>query len=295
MSEGKHSGRRSILCVPAVDPHRIAKALAAGADEVVVDLEDAVAPAEKEAARDVVASFDWSAHARPPALAVRVNAPGSRWCHQDLACVVQHVPAASIVLPKVESRGDLEFAERLLDGLEEESGRAEPVLVQALVETAAGLSGLAGIVAGARRGSSRLSALILGYADLAASLGRAPQVGLASWVPVQEALLWAARAAGVEAVDGPFLGVADDQPFREAAGHSAALGYDAKWAIHPRQVSTLNEIFGPSAEVVAHAERVLEVLSDAASAGRGAVQLDGQLLDEAMAVAARRTLAKAGR
>lgn len=284
--------RRSVLCVPATDSTRIVKALRAGADEVVVDLEDAVAPRDKEAARAVLESFDWSARDPQVLLSVRVNAPRSPWCHRDLECVVSRVPARSIVLPKVECAGDLAFAERLLDGFEAEFGRTEMLEVQALVETARGLTGLAEIVADSAGG--RLTSLIIGYADLAASLGRT-STPEGSWIAAQEAVLWAARTAGLVAVDGPFLGVADDGPFREAATASAGLGFDSKWAIHPRQVPALNEIFQPSASAVARARQVLEALDAAASIGRGAVQVGGQLVDEAMAVAARRTLARAAR
>ncbi|HWJ82481.1 MAG TPA: CoA ester lyase [Nocardioides sp.] len=283
--------RRASLCVPATHLDRVRKALVAGADEVVVDLEDAVPLGEKDSARDGLREVDWSdASARGVRVAVRVNAVGTPWCHRDLEAVTAIPALASVVVPKVESRADLDFVERLLAGLEAETGRADRVGVQALVETATGLAGLAGIVSR----PSRLESLVLGYADLGASLGRQGVV-LQDWVPAQHALVVAARAVGVDAIDGPHLGVADDDAFRAATTHAARFGFDGKWVIHPRQVDAVVAGFTPAPEQVAYAERVLAALEDAAADGRGAVQLDGQLLDEAMAVAARRTLARVGR
>lgn len=283
--------RRASLCVPATHPDRVRKALAAGADEVVIDLEDAVPAVDKTAAREGLRAIAWEDVAVHGArVAVRVNAVGTPWCHRDLEAVAALPAVASVVVPKVESRGDLDFVERLLAGLEAEAGRARRVGVQALVETAAGLAVLAEIVS--RR--DRLEALVLGYADLGASLGRQGAAAV-DWVPAQHALLVTARAAGVDAIDGPFLGVADDDPFRDATAHAARFGFDGKWVIHPRQVGAVVAGFTPAPAQVAYAERVLAALEDAAADGRGAVQLDGQLLDEAMALTARRTLARVGR
>lgn len=240
-------------------------------------------------------SFDWFTAVVPEgvAVAVRVNAPGSAWCHRDLETVVKRgrtAPVSSVVLPKVESRADVGFVERLLAGLEAEAGRAMPLGVQALVETAAGVLALPEIV----RDVPRLTSVIVGYADLAASLGRDRDVDPTSWRGVQDAIVMNARAAGVAAVDGPFLGIADDEAFRAAVDAAAGLGFDAKWVIHPRQVATVNDRFTPSPEQVDHAHRVLSVLASAAVIGTGAAAVDGALVDEAMAKDARRILAKAG-
>lgn len=286
------TGRRSVLSVPATDELMIGKALAAGADEVVIDLEDAVPASAKTEARARLATFAWGDHSRPLSVAVRVNAAGTPWFLRDVETLVrEHVPVDSIVLPKVESRDDVRFAERLLDALEQESGRPRAISLQALVETSRGVAGLAGIVAD----RDRLSSLIIGYADLAADLGRGRGAAPATWLPVQTAVLLHARAAGLEAVDGPYLGVATDEGFESAIHSAMTLGYDAKWAIHPRQVEALNGAFGPSDAAVAEARRVLDALEAAGGLGRGALQLDGALVDEAMALGARRLLAKAGR
>src|SRR6266540_2260571 len=159
--------RRCCLSTPGADPRMIAKAVAAGADEVVPDLEDAVPRSEKAAARQVVASWLRSADEGE-------DRPG-----------------------------------RLLDGVEAAAGRAEPVALQALIETPAGLANVREIAAA----SPRLKTLIIGYADLAASLGRGPGLALESWLWAQDTVLTAARTAGIAAVDGPHLGVRADEAF----------------------------------------------------------------------------------
>lgn len=276
---------RSTLSVPATDSHKITKALKAGADEVVLDLEDAVAPADKERARQVLVDFDWPTEL--PSLAVRVNAPRSPWCHSDVEAVAKSgIPVTSIVLPKVGSRADIGFLERLLDGVE----TGDPLAVHALVETASGAVSL-GDITSARE---RLTGLIIGYADLAASIGRRSGAPTHSWIAIQHEVLAHARASGVLAIDGPHLGVAVDDSFLQGVEHAASLGFDGKWVIHPRQVETVNTMFEPSEDEIVHARAVLNVLENGRVIGRGAVQLDGQLVDEAMAVAARRTLGRMG-
>ena len=272
----------------------LAKAPGLAADELVIDLEDAVAASMKESARaSVVAALASEAWAGAT-VSVRVNAPRTPWCHLDivaLAAVPQQ--SAGIVVPKVESAGDLAFVERLLDGAEAAAGRASPLRVQALIETAAGLARVEEI-AGA---SSRLEALILGYADLAVSLGRtgAGADDLDCWRPAQEMVLLAARAHGLQAIDGPYLGVAVDAAFTAAVARASELGFDGKWAIHPSQLSALTDAFTPTNEEVQGARDVIAALAQAErEGGAGAVALDGQMLDEAVRAAARRTLARAG-
>ncbi|MGQ4618623.1 aldolase/citrate lyase family protein [Nocardia sp. R7R-8] len=283
--------RRSVLCVPGGDERKIRKALSAGADQVVIDLEDAVAPAGKDGARALLDTFEWGDPGALPPIAVRVNAPRSRWCHRDVEAVVSsRIPASAIVLPKVESPGDLEFADRLLAGIESAAGAVRPLVVEALIETAEGLGRVEQIAAA----GPRLSALIIGYADLAASLGRAAGSEPMLWVAAQDRVLTAARANGLDAVDGPHLGVEIDDDFRTGVSHAARIGFDAKWAIHPRQLETINFAFQPTSAQVDHARRVVEALAAAHGGGRGAVELDGQMIDEAVATAARRTLLKSG-
>lgn len=276
-----------MLSVPGNDPHRIGKALASDADQVVIDLEDAVAVGEKDAARGLIASASWWHGGAHPRIAVRVNAIGSVWGPLDLAaCAGSPAPIRSVVLPKSESRADVRLAESIL----ERTAPRRDLSIEALIETAAGVAHLADIVSS----PGRLSGLIVGYADLAASIGRRGDLP-GAWRTVQDLVLIHARSARIEAIDGPCLGVADDEGFREEVRRAVDLGFDGKWVIHPRQIAAVNAAFTPDAEAVAHARRLLGEMEAAQADGRGALQLDGQLVDEAMAVAARRTLAKAGR
>lgn len=282
---------RCCLSVPGTDERRFAKAAASGADEIVLDLEDSVPPDGKEAARERVAAWLGAAETTVQ-MSVRVNAPRSPWCHADIAAVAAAEGVhCSIVVPKVENAGDLAFVDRLLDGVEAAAGRTSPIGVQALIESAQGLANLAKIVTA----TPRLRAVILGYADLGASLGHSRDAAAETWIPAQHQVLVAARAAGVAAIDGPFLGVGVDEPFTAAVRHAADFGFDGKWVIHPQQVGPVVEAFTPSPEAVAYAERVLAALESGHARGAGAVDLDGQMIDEALAVAARRTLAKAGK
>jgi citrate lyase subunit beta/citryl-CoA lyase len=282
--------RRASLVVPAAPASKLAKGATLVADEVVLDLEDAVVPALKDDARAAVAAAlggGWAA----PAVAVRVNAIGSPWCHLDLAALAASERAAlTAVVPKVEHPHDLAFADRLLDGAEAAAGRRQPVRLLALIETAAGLSAVGEIA----RASPRLDGLILGYADLAASLGRPGGSGPQDWRFAQDALLVAARAAGIQAIDGPHLGLRDDDAFRAAVAHARSLGFDGKWAIHPVQLEALRDAFTPTEDEVAEARATLQALEEAAAAGSGAVAAGDRMLDEALALCARRVLARAG-
>jgi citrate lyase subunit beta/citryl-CoA lyase len=266
-----------------------------GADEVVIDLEDAVAPSAKDEARATVVAALQEPQWQGVRTSVRVNAPRTPWYHADVIAMASLAAGPdSIVVPKVESAGDLAFVDRLLDGVEAaaQTGHA-PLRVQALIETAAGVAHLDEI-AGA---SARLDALILGYADLSASLGRAAgaHAELDSWRAIQDAILVAARTHDVAAIDGPYLGIAVDEGFDAAAGRACDMGFDGKWAIHPAQVGALNALFTPSQEEVEHARAVIDALATAdREGGAGAVALDGQMLDEAVRVAALRVLARAG-
>jgi citrate lyase subunit beta/citryl-CoA lyase len=283
--------RRSCLSVPASSERMLDKATGLDADEIVADLEDAVAASAKDAARATLSAHLGSGAWAGRTISVRVNGPGTPWCHRDLEAVAERGDVvASVVLPKVESAGDLAFADRLLDGLEA-AGAPKGLRLQALIETPAGLSRIEEIAAA----SPRLVALIIGYADLAASIGR--RGGAAAvperWAPAQHEVLRAARTHGLQAIDGPHLGTADDDAFRAGATWARDLGFDGKWAIHPVQVPALNGLFASTEEELSHARAVIEAL-DAAERGegRGAVAVDGQMIDEAMRRDALRTLAR---
>jgi citrate lyase beta subunit len=280
--------RRSCLSVPGSSEKMLAKAGKLGADEIVIDLEDSVAPGAKAEARDLVCRVLAEGRPGPGLVAVRVNALDSPWCRDDVKALAGAAGAAvdSLVVPKVERAEDVLEVERMLDG------RGAAMCIQALVETAAGLLRVGEIATV----SQRLDALILGYADLAASLLRAnPEQACERWLYAQEAVLVAARAAGVEAIDGPYLNIADEEGLRRWAEHVRDLGYDGKWAIHPSQLALINQTFTPSDDELDRARDILAALAQAESdAARGAVQLDGKMIDEASRKQAERVVARAG-
>ena len=252
----------------------LAKAGQLGADEIIVDLEDSVAAAAKDEARELVAGFLTREEAPAATVAVRVNPLAGPWGERDVVELARAgVSIDSLIVPKAEHPDQITAVERLLDAQGE---GAAGVGLQALVETAAGLLRVGEIAAASRR----LEALILGYADLAASLGRAPGVlPPESWLYAQETLLVAARAQGLQAIDGPYLEIRDDAGLRLRARHARTLGFDGKWAVHPGQVAIISETFTPAPDEIERAQAILDALERAG--GRGAVELDGEMLDEA--------------
>lgn len=276
-------GRRAALCVPASEPRKIAKALALGVDEVVVDLEDAVSIDRKDEARAHLTLITRREHGT---VAVRVNAVDSPWYHADVAAAVANPAVDAIIVPKAEDAAALTALARRLDTLEADLERRAPLRVQALVESPRGIRN-AESIAGS---SERMEALIIGYADLSASFGRRID---ADWQYVRDVVQLAARLARIDVVDGPVLGIAVDDALRAAAELAVAQGLDGKWVIHPAQVETVQAAFSPTAEEVEAAREVVEVMEQSAAQGLGAVQWRGQMLDEAVVVRARRVLERA--
>jgi citrate lyase subunit beta/citryl-CoA lyase len=253
----------------------LAKAAGLEADEIVVDLEDSVASDAKDQARELVGDLVVAERSLAVAVAVRINPLTSPWGERDVADLVERAGPriGSLVIPKVESGEDVLAVDRLLCSVGEP---ARGVGLQALIETAGGIL-RAGEIA---IGSPRLEALILGYADLAASLGRAPgPAPPEQWLHAQETVLVAARAAGLQAIDGPYLEIRDDDGLRLRAEHARALGFDGKWAVHPGQLGIINAAFTPVHEELVRARAILDALARAE--GRGAVELDGEMVDEA--------------
>jgi citrate lyase subunit beta / citryl-CoA lyase len=280
------------LVVPGSSERMLAKARDIEVGELVIDLEDAVVPERKTEARSAAVAALGEGGFRAGAVSVRVNACGTPWGREDLvALALADRPPDSVVVPKVEGPGDLAFVDRVLDEAQAGAGIGKPLATQALVETAKGVRELHGIACA----SPRLRALVLGYADLAVSLGRsrAGAADLDRWLVLQDALLVAARAEGLRAVDGPYLTIDDERGLRATASRAADLWFDGKWAIHPPQLETIVAAFTPRPEDVAHAEAVLEALRR--GGGEGAVSLDGEMVDEPVRLAALRVLTRAGR
>ena len=267
----------------------LAKAQEQPADELVIDLEDAVVPDGKEAARATVIAAIRDGSWGQRSVVVRVNPLATEWGRRDVEEVIAGAGGAlgGLVVPKVESPAELEELDSLLDETEERAGR-EPVGLQALIETAAGLVRAAEIA----RASARLEALIIGFADLAASLGRSSGADYPGdrWHWVRETVLVAARSEGLQAIDGPHLDVRDLEGLAAEAGRARALGLDGKWALHPGQIEPINAAFSPAQAEVDRAGAIIDAL--AGSEGRGAVSLDGEMIDEASRKLAAQVLAR---
>ena len=270
-----YPARRSSLSVPGSSERMLEKAAGLDADEIVVDLEDSVTPEAKEAARTRVGEFLAKERLAAAAVAVRVNPLASAWGKRDVVELVRRAGGLidSLIIPKVERPEEVVEVQRLL---ESEGARSTGVRLQALIETAAGLLHVAEIAAA----SPLLESLILGYEDLAASLGRVPGTTTPGrWLYAQERLLVAARASGLQAIDGPYLDIRDPAGLRQRAEHVQALGFDGKWAVHPDQLPIINATFTPTAEQLARAQEILDALGGAQ--GQGAIALHGEMIDEA--------------
>lgn len=288
--------RRSCLSVPGSSEKMLAKARTLEADEIIIDLEDSVPADLKVRARSqVCATLAAEGQWRARTVAVRINATTSPWCHRDVIELIEEAGdrLTAFVVPKVEGRADVEFVARLVAMVEQDCGRAKPVGLELLIETATGLTH-AHESAGA---SDRVEALIVGYADLAASLGHpmrdAAEEPADHWHSVLHAVLLAARTAGAQAIDGPYFDIADLDGLRARAQRARSLGYDGKWALHPGQITPLNETFAPTEAEFQQASAVLAELARAEQAdGRGAVLLDGEMIDEAMRKQATQVVAR---
>jgi citrate lyase subunit beta/citryl-CoA lyase len=279
--------RRSTLAVPGSSERFLAKAAGLAADEVFLDLEDAVAPSAKAAARDLVAAAlraDWAAKVK----AVRVNDARTGWAYRDVAGVVEQAGQSLdvIVLPKVTGPGDIAWLDLLLGQIEQSVGLPPGRIgIEAQIEDAAGLAAVDAIAAA----SDRLEALVFGPADFMASLGmRSLTVGAQPAGYAGDAfhyahmrILVAARANGLQAIDGPHAAIDDLDGLRRSAASVAALGYDGKWVIHPSQIDTVNAEFSPSQADFDRAELLLEAYDYYTGRGLGAAALDGEMIDEA--------------
>ena len=283
--------RRTCLSVPGSNLAMIEKAKGLPADEVFLDLEDAVAPDAKAQARIQVAAAlagpGWSGQLR----GVRVNDWTTPWTYTDVIDVVSEAGSHLdvIVLPKVSDAHHVQALDLLLTQLERSHGiPVGRIGVDVQIENAKGLSNIHAIAA-----APRVQALVLGPADLMADLntrtlvvGEQPEgydVGDA-YHHVLMTILVAARAHGVAAIDGPYLKVRDTESFRRVAGRSAALGYDGKWVLHPDQIAAGNEIFSPGQQEYDRAEFILEAYgwhTSKAGGARGAVMLGDEMIDEA--------------
>jgi citrate lyase subunit beta/citryl-CoA lyase len=269
---------RSVLFLPASNPRAVEKARTLECDVAVLDLEDAVAPqAKAEARAAAVAAVRAGGFA--PRLGVRVNGEGTPWHADDLEALTE-AGCGLIVLPKVEAAATVVRA----------VGAAPGARLWAMIETPAALFRLPEI-AGA---NPALEALMLGVNDLAAALGTGPSEDREPLKPWLAAVVAAARLGGVAAIDGVFNRFQDDEGFARECAQGALYGFDGKSLMHPRQIAAANAAFSPSAEAVARARAIVAAFEAPYARGRGAVSLDGEMVERLHLDAARRTLARAG-
>ena len=266
----------------------LTKAPALPADEVFMDLEDSVAPLAKEEARgNVIQALkegDWTGKT----VVVRINGVYTKWCYRDVIEVVENAGQFldCVMIPKVEYASDVAFVDSLLRMIEETTGLEKPIGIEVQIETATGLRNINDIAAA----SDRIEDLIFGPADMSASLGLPtvtaglPMPGYPGdhWHHVLSTILIAARHAGLQAIDGPYLLIKDLDGFREMATRAKALGYDGKWALHPGQIDVLNEVFTPTQDEYDKAEAMLDAYRHATEVERrGAVMFGSEMIDEA--------------
>lgn len=284
--------RRSLLFVPAAHPRALAKSASLAADTLIFDLEDSVAPEAKAAARDALLRHLEGLAGQPgrPEIAVRINGLATPQGAADLAmaCSAQvragRRPAVdALLLPKVESSSDLGAVEARLTA----AGAAESLRLWAMIETPKGILGAADIAAA----GGRLEALVLGPNDLVAATGVQLSPGRPEILPWLAMVVLAAKAHGLQAIDGVF------NDFADAAGHAAecgagrAMGFDGKTLIHPTQIAAANLAFGPSPDDIGRAEAIIAAFAQPEHAGAGVIRLDGRMVERLHLHAAERLLA----
>ena len=288
MSEKPKRLRRSQLAVPGVSEKMLTKAAASAADHVFCDLEDAVAPSAKAGARDTIAdalnNLDWGKTVR----CVRVNDVGTQWCFEDIITIVEKAGKNldTIMLPKPLNAGDVQFADKLLSQLEMKLGLEHKIGLEVLIEEVEAMQNVVEIA----NSCARLECMIFGMGDYAASQGLVVKnIGNTDGYPgdifhyPRYHMTIAARAAGLDAVDGPFVDFQNDEAYRVECQRALMLGMVGKWAIHPSQIGSALEIFSPTQGDVDFAREVIAVYEKAAAEGLGSVGHKGVMVDAASA------------
>ncbi len=293
---------RSELAIPGSQPNMFEKAAKLDVDVIFLDLEDAVAPDEKEQARknviEALNDIDWG----KKSISVRINGLDTHYMYRDVVDVVEQAGKNldMIMMPKVGTAADVYAVDMMLTQIEDAKGYKKRIGLEHIIETALGMQNVSDIAAASKRNES----LHFGVADYAASTrARTTSIGGANadyavltgspetenrevhwgdmWHYAIARMVVAARANGLRPVDGPFGDFSDSEGYRAAARRAAVLGCEGKWAIHPSQVNLANEVMSPSAADVDRAERILKAMAEAEAAGKGAVSLDGRLIDYA--------------
>ncbi len=281
--------QRSELAVPGSNTSFIDKAADSAADFVFLDLEDAVAPADKVQARrnviEALRDIDWAAKGKT--VSVRINGLDTHYMYRDVIDVMEQAGdrVHTILVPKVGVPADLYCVETLVAQVEQAKGYENKVGIEALIETALGMANVEVIASS----PGRLEALHFGVADYAAS-NRARTVSIGGLNPDYPGDQWhfalsrmivACRAYGLRPIDGPFGDYSDPGGYRAGARRAAALGAEGKWAIHPSQIELANDVFSPPEAELKRAQRIVEALAEAATQGKGAASVDGKMVDAA--------------
>jgi malyl-CoA/(S)-citramalyl-CoA lyase len=304
---------RSELAVPGTNPALFKKAAHSKADIIFLDCEDAVAPDDKEQARRNIIQglneVDWGRKT----MMVRINGLDTHYMYRDVVDIVEACPRLDMILiPKVGVAQDVYAVDMLVTQIESAKQRDTRIGFEVLIETALGMANVETIA----QSSRRLEAMSFGVADYAASTrARTTVIGGVNkdsgvltdkdadgnrqyfwsdpWHAAQTRMLVACRAYGLRPIDGPFGDFNDPEGYIAAANRAAVLGYEGKWAIHPSQIELANQAYTPSAAEVTRAGRIMEAMAQAAKEGRGAVSLDGRLIDIASIRMAQALIAKA--
>jgi citrate lyase subunit beta/citryl-CoA lyase len=283
-SAGTPARLRSVLYMPGSNERALVKARDLPADALILDLEDAVAPAAKSHAREMVCAAATSGAYGSRVLTIRVNGIGTEWHDADLRAVAAAAPAA-VVIPKVNSVDDVRATERAL----ESGGAPDSTRIWAMLETPVAVLRAAKIAAA----SERLSVLVMGTNDLAKELYAELVPGRAPLLTGLSTCLLAARAAGKVILDGVYNDVTDADGFAAECRQGRQLGFDGKTLIHPSQVEPCNRAFSPSAAEIDQARRVIEAFAEAEAAGAGVATVDGRLIENLHVANARRVLSLA--
>jgi malyl-CoA/(S)-citramalyl-CoA lyase len=304
---------RSELAVPGTNPALFGKAARSNADIIFLDCEDAVAPDDKEQARNNIIQalneVDWGSKT----MMVRINGLDTHYMYRDVVDIVEACPRLDMILiPKVGVPQDVYAVDMLVTQIESAMKRDKRIGFEVLIETALGMANVEAIA----QASRRLEAMSFGVADYAASTrARTTVIGGVHkdsgvltdkdgdnvrqyfwsdpWHAAQTRMMVACRAYGLRPIDGPFGDFNDPEGYVAAANRAAVLGYEGKWAIHPSQIELANQVYTPSQAEVTKARRIIDAMAQAAKEGRGAVSLDGRLIDIASIRMAQALIAKA--
>jgi len=279
--------RRTQLATPASDEGMMHNAAQSDADEVFLDLEDSVAPDAKADAREPLIGAargeDWS----DKILSYRINGIDTKWWYDDVIEVVSAAGDAidDIIIPKVAGPSDIHTVENLLEQVEVNAGlEVGGIGLEPQIEDGEGMHNVHEIA----HASDRLSSIILGPGDYSAAMGtpgldigQFPEYPGHYWHHALSECNSAAKSAGLPCIDGPYADIEDEEGFRTSCSNANMLGCDGKWAIHPTQIEIANEVFAPDPEVAERARRIVDAYAEAMAEGKGAVTVDGQMVDEA--------------